>query len=241
MKATVTEIAPAVYRLSTFHPDYGMQFNQFLVADDEPLLMHTGFRKTFPVTLEGVRRVIDPATLRWITFSHYEADECGALNQWLELAPRAEAACSFVGAITSVNDAAVRPARVLEDDEVLATGARRFQFLRTPHVPHGWDASLLFEQSERTLFCSDLFFQPGDPPPLVETDIVGAARDTIFANRTTPFANDMPYTPYTDTTLARLAALEPRTLAVMHGSSFRGDGGAALRGLGAAIRDALGS
>jgi len=241
MKAVVTEIAPSVYRLSTFHPDYGMQFNQFLVVDDEPLLMHTGFRRSFPVTLEGVRAVMDPATLRWITFSHFEADECGALNEWLALAPRAEAACSFVGAITSVNDAAIRPARILEDDEVLATGTRRFQFLRTPHVPHGWDASLLFEQTERTLFCSDLFFQPGDPAPLVETDIVGPARDTIFGNRGTPFANDMPYTPYTDATIARLAALEPRTLAVMHGSSHRGDGGAALRGLGAAIRDALGS
>lgn len=241
MKASVTEIAPSVYRLSTFNPDYGMQFNQFLVVDDEPLLMHTGYRKSFPVTLEAVRSVVDPTTLRWITFSHFEADECGALNQWLEIAPRAQAACSFVGAITSVNDQGIRDARILEDDEVLATGERRFQFLRTAHVPHGWDASLLFEQTERTLFCSDLFFQPADPPAIIETDIVGPARDTIFANRTTPFANDLPYTPYTDATFARLAALEPRTLAAMHGSSFHGDGGKALRELGVAVRDALGS
>jgi len=240
MQSTVTEIAPSVYRISAFHADYGMQFNQFLVDDDEPVLVHTGFRKAFATTRDAVRSILDPATLRWITFSHFEADECGALNEWLAIAPRAQPACSFVGAMTSVNDFAARDARVLQDDEVLVTGRRRLQFLRTPHVPHCWDAGLFFEQTERTLFCSDLFFQPANPPPLSQSDVVGPARDAIVANRTTPFANDMPYTAYTDATLERLAALEPRTLAVMHGSSFRGDGRRALRELGVAIRDALG-
>lgn len=239
MTATVTEIAPAVYRLSTVHPEYGMQFNQFLVADAEPVLVHTGFRRAFPVTRDAVSSVLDPATLRWIAFSHFEADECGALNEWLAAAPRAQALCSFVGAMTSVNDFAIREARVLEDDEILATGGRRLRFLRTLHVPHGWDAGLFFEETDRTLFCSDLFFQPGDPPALSEGDIVGPARDAIFANRGTPFANDLAYTSYTHATLERLAALEPRTLAVMHGSSFRGDGGRALRELAVAIREAL--
>ncbi|MCW5889327.1 MAG: MBL fold metallo-hydrolase [bacterium] len=240
MDSTITEIAPSVFRISTFHADYGMQFNQFLVRDDEPLLFHTGFRALFPTTCAAVRSVLDPATLRWITFSHFEGDESGALNEWLAVAPRAQAACGLVGAVTSVNDFTGRPARVLEDGEVLELGTRRLQFLRTPQVPHGWDASLLFEQTERTLFCSDLFFQPADPPPLSEGDIVGPARDAILANRSTPFANDLPYTPHTDATIARLAALAPRTLAVMHGSSYRGDGGRALRELGAVIAAALG-
>lgn len=241
MDTVVTEIAPSVFRLSTFHPGYGMQFNQFLVRDEEPVLIHTGFRALFPTIRDAVGTVLDPATLRWIGFSHFEGDECGALNEWLAIAPRAEAACSFVGAVTSVDDFTGRKTRVLENDEVLALGARRLQFLRTAQVPHGWDAGLFFEQTERTLFCSDLFFQPADPMPLTEGDVVGPARDTILANRGTPFANDMPYTPHTDATIARLAALEPRTLAIMHGSSYRGDGGRALRELGTVIADALGA
>jgi glyoxylase-like metal-dependent hydrolase (beta-lactamase superfamily II) len=139
-----------------------------------------------------------------------------------------------------LNDVATRPPRVLEDGEVLPTGSRRLRFLRTAHVPHGWDAQLLFEETDRTLFCSDLFFQPADPAPLSESDLVGPARDTIFANRTTPFADDVAYTSYTGATLERLAALEPQTLAVMHGSSHRGDGARALRELAIALREALG-
>jgi flavorubredoxin len=240
MDGTVTEIAPSVFRISIFHPAYKMQFNQFLVRDDEPVLIHTGFRALFEASRELVRSVLDPATLRWVTFSHFEGDECGALNEWLGVAPRAQAACSFIGAVTSVNDFTGRETRVLADDEVLATGARRLRFLRTAHVPHGWDAGLVFEETERTLFCSDLFFQGADPPALTEGDVVGPARDTMRKNQATPFANDLPYTPQTDAVLARLADLEPRTLATMHGSSYRGDGGRALRELAAAIAETLG-
>ena len=239
MKSNVAEIAPDLYRISTFHPDYGIQFNQFLIKDDEPFLMHTGFKKMFPLTLEGVASVIEPSTLRWIGFSHFESDECGALNEWLAASPQAQALCSFVGAVVMVNDFADRPPRVLADNETLQIGTHRLRFLSTPHVPHCWDAGLFLEETDRTLLCSDLFFQPGDPDPLIEAGIVDRARETMIANLSSPLANDMPYTPYTDTTLQRLAALEPRTLAVMHGSSFRGDGRTAILDLAEAIKETL--
>jgi len=223
MQSNVTEIAPDVFRISTFHPDYGIQFNQFVIRDDEPFMMHTGLRKMFSTTLEALASVVEPSKLRWIGFSHFESDECGALNEWLRIAPRAQAVCSFVGAMVMVNDFADRPARSLNDGEVLEIGRHRLQFLSTPHVPHCWDAGLFFEETDRTLLCSDLFFHPGDPEPLTESDVVGRAREAIIESLSGPFANDMPYTPYTETTLRRLATLAPRTLALMHGSSFRGD------------------
>ena len=241
MKSQLSEIASGLHRISTFNPDFGIQFNQFLLEDDEPFLMHTGMRRMFESTLEGVQQVIDPARLRWIGFSHFESDECGALNEWLALAPQAQAVCSFVGATVTVNDFADRPARALADDEVLGIGTHRLRFLATPHVPHCWDAGLFFEETDRTLLCSDLFFQPGDPAPVTEADVVEAATAAIREGAKGPLANDMPYTPYTDATLRRLAALEPRTLAVMHGSSFRGDGRRALLELAAVIRAELGS
>jgi flavorubredoxin len=232
MDSTVIEIAPDTYRISTFHPGYRMQFNQFLVKDEEPLLIHTGFRKMFSVTRDAVSRVIDPATLRWIGFSHFEPDECGALNQWLEVAPRAQAVCSFVGKTVMVDDFA--------DREVLPTGRHRVRFLATPHVPHCWDAGLFLDEVERTLFCSDLFFHPGDPAPVTRSDVVGPAREAIRKGVAGPMAKDMPYPPYTDATLLRLAALEPRTLAVMHGSTFQGEGGRAVSELAQVIRETLG-
>ena len=240
METKVNEIAPDVYRISTFHPQFGIQFNQFLVADEEPFLMHTGLKKMFAATLEGVAAVIAPETLRWIGFSHFESDECGALNEWLHVAPRAQAVCSFVGAAVQLGDFADRPARALNDGEVLETGRRRIRFLSTPHLPHGWDAGLFFEESERTLLCSDLFFHPADPAPLVDTDIVGRARESILGNLTGPMAHDMPYTPYTDKTLRRLADLNPKTLALMHGSSYQGDGRQAVLDLAGVIKEVLG-
>ena len=240
MQCKVTEIAPEVFRISTFHPDYGIQFNQFLIRDDEPFLMHTGFRKMFPLTLEGVSSVIDPSTLRWIGFSHFESDECGALNDWLATAPQAQAVCSLVGTMVMVDDFADRPARPLNDGEVLQIGKRRLRFLATPHVPHCWDAGLFFEEEDRTLLCSDLFFHPGDPEPLTESDIVSRARESIIGGLSSPLANDMPYTPHTDNTLQRVAALEPKTLALMHGTSFQGDGGKAIRELAGVIKEILG-
>ncbi len=240
MESTVTEIASDVYRISTFAPDFGIQFNQFLVKDDEPFLMHTGMKGMFALTRDAVASVIDPARLRWIGFSHFESDECGALNEWLAVAPNAAGVCSFVGATVSVNDFAIRPPRALANDETLPIGRQRLRFLATPHFPHSWDAGLFFEETKRILFCSDLFFQPGEPPPSTNADLVGPAREAILAGRSGPLANDMPYTPYTDATFARLANLEPRTLAVMHGSSFSGDGQRALRDLGQVVQEILG-
>jgi flavorubredoxin len=239
MTTTIREIAPGVHRISTFHADFGIQFNQFLVVDEEPFLMHTGMRRIFDATRDAVASLIDPAALRWIGFSHFEPDECGALNEWLRVAPRAQAVCSFVGANVMIGDFADRPARALADDERLPIGARRLRFLSTPHLPHGWDAGFFFEETGRTLFCSDLLFQPGDPAPLSESDVVSPAREAIRAGKAGPLANDVPYTAQTDPALRRLAALEPRTLAIMHGSSFRGDGRGALLELAAVLRAEL--
>jgi flavorubredoxin len=240
MQSKVTEIASNVYRISTFHSEFGIQFNQFLLNDDEPFLMHTGMKKMFATTIEGLSSVLDPAKLRWIGFSHFESDECGALNEWLKIAPASQAVCSLVGAMVTVNDFADRPARPLADGEVLTVGRHRLRFLATPHVPHCWDAGLFFEEGERTLLCSDLFYHPGDPEPLTGADVLARARDAIVQNISGPLANDMPYTPYTDATLRRLADLQPKTLALMHGSSYLGDGAAAIRGLADVLRETLG-
>ena len=240
MDTKVDEIARGVYRISTLHPGFGIQFNQFLIAGDGPFLMHTGMRRMLEATRSGVARVLDPASLRWIGFSHFEPDESGALNEWLALAPRAEPVCGFVGANVMLEDYASRPARIVGDGEVLDAGSHRLRWLSTPHVPHGWDAGLWFEESERVLLCSDLFFHPGDPEPLTTDDVVGRARDAIHEGAQGPLANDMPYTPHTDATLRRLADLEPRTLAVMHGSSFTGDCRRAIHELARVLLDALG-
>ena len=240
MSTLVTEIAADLYRISTFSAEYGIQFNQFLLKDDAPFLMHTGFKHMFAATRDAVASVLDPARLRWIGFSHFESDECGALNEWLAVAPTAQAVCSVVGAMVNLNDFAVRPARGLANDEVLETGRHRLRFLATPHVPHSWDAGLFFDERDAALLCSDLFFQPGDPEPITTGDIVGAARAAMLEGQAGPLANDLPYTPYTDATLQRLAALKPRTLATMHGSSFSGDGERAVRGLAQVIREILG-
>jgi len=239
MESKVTEIARDVYRISTFNPDFGIQFNQFLIKDDEPFIMHTGLKKMFPITLEAVATVIDPAKLRWMGFSHFEQDECGALNEWLSVAPNAQAVCSVVGAMVSVNDFAERPARALADNEVFSLGSHRLKFLATPHFPHGWDAGLFFEESDKTLLCSDLFFHPGDPEPFTESDVVGRASTSITEGMAGPLAHDMPYTPYTDANFRRLAEPEPNTLALMHGSSFRGDGRRAILDLAGVIKEKL--
>jgi len=239
MQSNVTEIAPDIYRISTFHPDFGIQFNQFLIKDDDPFLMHTGLKKMFQTTLAAVASIIDPATLRWIGFSHFEPDECGALNEWLAVAPQAQALGSFVGVMVMLNDFADRPPRMLTDGEVFSLGRHRLRFLSTPQVPHGWDAGLYFDETTRTLLCSDLFFQPGDPEPLTESDVVGQTKEAIESGLTGPMAKDMPYTPYTDSTLRRLAVLAPTTLATMHGSSFRGDGQKAILDLAAVLKELL--
>ena len=237
----VTEIAPDVYRISTYVPEIDMQFNQFLVKDDEPLLFHTGHRAMFPIVRDAVASVIDPSNIRWLGFSHFEADECGALNEWLRVAPNSQPVCSVVGALVSVNDFAARPARGMADGEVLPTGKYRFRLLHTPHVPHCWEAGLLFEEENKTLFSSDLFHQNGDVEPLTESDVIGRVRTTLVDYQAGPFANYMPYTQHTDHALQRLADLRPKTIAAMHGSAFAGDGERALRDLAVVMREVLAS
>ena len=237
----VDEIAEDIFRLSLFVPEMNIQFNQFLIRDDEPVLFHTGMRQIFPEVRAAVARVIDPTRLRWISFSHFEADECGSLNQWLEIAPEATAFCSFVGAAVSINDFADRPARAMANDEVLSTGKYRLRHLQTPHVPHCWEASLMFEETNATLFCSDLFFHWGDVEPVTTSDVVGRFRTSLVADQQGPFANSYPYTPQTEGTLNRLAALKPKTIALMHGSSFSGDGKKALTDLAVVMKEVLGN
>jgi flavorubredoxin len=239
---TVSEVAPDLYRISTYVAEADLQFNQFLVRDEQPLLFHTGMRALFPAVQEAVARVIDPATIRWIGFSHFEADECGSLREWQLLAPEAAAVCSFVGKVVSVDDVvAARPARPLDDGEVVSTGRYRFRFLRTPHVPHCWEAGLLFEETQGTLLCSDLFHQSGDVEPMTSSDVVGRFRQTLLDYERGPLASYMPYTNQTPRILDRLARLKPKTIATMHGSTFTGDGEQAIRDLGAVVKEILGA
>lgn len=230
MQTRVAEIADGVYRLSTFIPEVappgGLTFNQFLISGDEPLLFHTGLRGLFPLVHAAAARVIDPQSLRWIAFGHYEADECGSMNDWLAAAPRAQVAHGQVGCDVSLNDMADRPPRPLADGEVIDLGGgKRVRYLATPHTPHGWDAGLLYEESTGTLLCGDLFTQQEDGPDLTEGDIVGPAiaAEDIFGYSA--------LSPVMAPTLRRLATLAPRTLALMHGPAFRGDGAAALLAL----------
>lgn len=236
----VAEIAADCYRISTYVPEIDLQFNQFLIKDEEPLLFHTGMRVLFPAVREAVATVIDPATIRWISFSHFEADECGSLNEWLQIAPAAQAVCSMVGALVSINDFAMRPAKGMTDGEILNTGQRRFRFAQTPHVPHCWEAGMLIEETTGTLLCSDLFHQNGDVEPVTESDVIARARKTLIDYQAGPFANYMPYTKHTDGIMQGLAALNPRTIAPMHGSAFTGDGAQAIRDLAGVMREVLG-
>ncbi len=236
----ITEVAPDLFRLSTFVAPFNLQFSQFLVRDDEPLLFHTGPKALFSVVKEAVASLIDVRTLKWIGFSHFEADECGTLPEWQMLAPSATAVCSLVGKLVSVDDClSVRPAKGLTDGEVLDTGRYRFRFLATPHVPHCWEAGLLLEETHRTLLCSDLFHQVGDVEPVTESDIIGRCRQVLVEYQEGPLANYLPDCTLTDPTLKRLAALRPRTLATMHGSVYVGDGNQALLDLAGVFRDVL--
>ena len=226
METTVTEIAAGIYRLSTLTDTVpgGFTFNQFLVKGDDPLLFHTGPKKLFPLVSSALNTVIPVEALRWVSFGHWEADESGALNEWLAAAPHAELAVGTVGTMLSGNDQAIRPPRSLADGEVLDLGSKRVRWIDTPHVPHGWDAGLLFEESTETLLCGDLFTQVGDTS-ITGADIVGPAAALEDAMGATSL------TPRTAPTIRRLADLRPSTLALMHGPSFSGDGASPLRAL----------
>lgn len=238
--AKITEIASGVHRISILFSDINLQFNHFLVVDDEPLLYHTGMRGMFPEVLDGVKQVMDPAKLRWIGFSHFEVDECGSLNEWLKIAPNAQPVTGVVGALVNLNDFADRPPRALEADATFSTGRFRFRYRPTPHLPHGWDAGVLFEETQRVLFCSDLFHHEGDVEPLTGSDILGRVRQALISYQAGPLMDYMPYTPNTRPLLEGLAALKPQTLATMHGSSFTGDCAAALIELDGVMKETLG-
>jgi flavorubredoxin len=236
----IDEIAPNVYRLSVYVSQLDMQFNHFLVRDEEPLLFHAGLRAFFPDLREALSTLMDPTKLRWIGWSHFESDECGALNSWLELAPRAEPVCTLIGKLVSVDDFANRPARGMTPDEVLITGTHRYRFCASPHIPHGWDAGVMFEENHRTLFCSDLFHHFGNVEPVTRSDLIERTRQAMRLLQSGPLTNYMPYTSQTEGVLGKLGELQPQTLATMHGSSFAGDCARALRDLGSVIRETFG-
>ena len=238
----IDEVGPDLYRICIYVPQFDLQFNHFLVRDEEPLLFHTGMRGMFPAVREALATLIDPAALRWISWSHFEVDECGALNEWLAVAPHATPVCSELGAMINIGDFSNRPPRGLKPGEILETGRHRFRYVATPHLPHGWDAGVLFEEKERTLLCSDLLHQLGDVEPITGGDVVGRYRHALTAYQGSPVLMDyVPYTQNTKRRLEELAALEPRTLAAMHGSTFVGDGAAALRASGDVIREVMGA
>jgi flavorubredoxin len=239
--AAIDEIAPDVFRISMYVDAFDLQFNHFLVKDEEPLLYHAGMRKMFPELHDAVSSLIDPSTLRWISWSHFEVDECGGLNEWLGVAPSAQAACSVVGALVNLNDFAIRPPRGLEKGEVLTTGKYTFRFHPTPHLPHGWDAGMLFEETNRTLFCSDLFHQVGRVEPLTESEeILERTRQAIAGYQTGPLMDYVPYTHNTKRLLYELAAFMPKTLAIMHGSSFTGESQRLLHYLDPVLKEVFG-
>jgi flavorubredoxin len=236
---SISEIAPDVYRFSIYVPEINLGFNHFLVNDDEPLLFHTGSRAMFPALREMIGKVIDPAKLRWISFSHFETDECGALNQWLQVAPNATPVHGMIGCLVNLNDFSDRPTKMLNADDRLETGKYKFRFVHTPQLPHGWDAGVLFEETQRTLFCSDLCHQEFDVEPVTSSDIIGRCRQVLAAYQQSPFANYVPYTPQTGRQLEAVAQLDPKTLAIMHGSSFTGNGAQVIRDLAGVFKEVL--
>jgi flavorubredoxin len=226
----VHEVAKGIFRINTPVPPSvipgGFSFNQFLLTGDEPLLFHTGPRKMFPLVSEAVASLLPVESLRHIAFSHFEADECGSLNEWLAVAPQAQPVCGRVAALVSVDDVADRPARALADGEVLETGGHSLRWLDAPHLPHGWETGFMFDEKTRTLLCGDLFTQPGPgESPLTEGDILEPSE---------AFRGKMDYFSHSKNApalLERLAATEPTTLACMHGSVWTGDGAGLLRAL----------
>lgn len=222
METQVDEIADDIFRLSTLIPGPNIQMCQFLVRADEPLLFHTGLRGIFPLVSEAVGTIVPIESLRWIGFGHVEADECGAMNDFLAVAPNATVAHGAMAVMVQVNDLADRPPRPLGDGEVIDLGGRRVRNVDTPHVPHGWDAHVLFEEVTGTLFCGDLFTRFGESAATTDNDIVGAALESEA------FGAPTALTPSTAPLIRSLAALKPNVLGLMHGPSYTGDCSKAL-------------
>jgi flavorubredoxin len=232
MKTEVAQIADDIFRLSTFVPDIappaGFTFNQFLIKAEEPLLFHCGPRRMFPLVSAAMSTIMPVDALRWISFGHVESDECGAMNLWLEAAPQSQVVFNPLGCMVSLNDLADRPPRPVTDDEALDLGGKRVRIIATPHVPHGWEAQVLYEETTRTLFCGDLFAHVGNGPSLVETDLLPMAMAGEEMFHSTSIG------PATAPTIRRLAELRPERLALMHGSSFEGDASGQLERLAGA-------
>lgn len=236
MQTHTDEIADGIYRISTCVPDIGptgFTFNQFFVDAEEPLLFHTGMRAMFPLVCAAIERIRPVEQLRWITFGHVEADECGAMNSFLAVAPRAQVAHGELGCMVSIDDMADRPPRRLADGEVIDLGDRRVQHFDTPHAPHNWEARVLYEQATGVLFCGDLMTQLGDGPALTDDDLVEPATVAEDLFHATSLGPAVPATLY------RLALLRPTTLAIMHGSSYSGDCATALRDLASVYDDRM--
>jgi flavorubredoxin len=236
METKVDEIAAGIYRLSTFVPEIappaGFTFNQFLIEAEQPLLFHTGPRMAFPMVAEAVAKILPVESVRWITFGHVESDECGSMNMWLTSAPNSQVAHGALGCDVSLNDMCDRPPVPMQDGEVLDLGGKRVRHFDTPHVPHGWEARVLFEETTGTLLCGDLFSQLGGKDVAVtENDLVAPAMDAEAMFRSSSMA------PNTTDIMRKLGDLTPTTLAIMHGSSYRGDGKAALYDLASAYDD----
>jgi flavorubredoxin len=234
MTPTITEIADDIYRISTWIPDVspeGFTFNQFLVVADEPLLFHTGPRGFFPLVSGAIAEVVPVESLRWISFGHVESDESGSMNMFLATAPDAQVVHGPLACDVSLNDLCDRPPLALPEDQVLDLGGKRIRSIATPHIPHGWESHVLYEETTGTLLCGDLLSQVGAPPALTESDVVGPAlaAEAMFGQ--------MSMAPHTGATLRALGDVQPRTLAIMHGSSFRGDGGKALDELASGLEE----
>lgn len=226
----IDEVAAGIYRISTpveipALPG-GFSFNRYLIVDDEPTLFHTGLRRMFPLTMEAIQAVIPVERLRYIGYSHHEADESGALNEFLAVAPNATPLSSEIGALVNLNDLYDRPGRGLADGESISIGSRELQWFDTPHVPHGWDCGVMYDKLTGTLLCGDLFTQGGSKcPPITETEVLSASE---------AFRGPLDYFSHGSgcgTILEKLAQLNPKVLACMHGSAYRGDGGKLLREL----------
>ena len=233
----IDEIAAGIYRISTPVPPTeipgGFTFNQFLIDDDEPLLFHTGPRKLYDATAHAIGRVLPVERLRYVAFSHFEPDECGALNSFLSAAPKAVPVCSRVSAMVCMGDYADRPARALSDGELLPLGQHTVQWHDAPHVPHGWDCGFLAECTTRTLFCGDLFTQFGaSHPPLTTGDILEPSE------KARQMMDYFAHAAGTGAIIDRLAAAEPETLACMHGASWQGDGASLLKELSLRLNQA---
>ena len=241
MTTRIDEIAPDTFRINTFVPEANLGFSQFLIRDEEPMLFHTGGRALFPLVHEAVSKLIDPATVRWIGFSHFEADECGSLNEWQGVAERATAVCSMVGKMVSVDDFAQKnPAKGMVDGEEFSTGSHTFRYLVTPHVPHNWEAGLLFDTTTNVLFSSDILHQNGDVEPLTTVSVTDRTRETLLDMQAGPLAGYLPYAVETDATLRRIASLRPTTVATMHGSVYSGDGERAILEYAGILNEVLG-